>query len=221
MGGSTRRFLSATFLRLHKDIRPNVLEFFDVYISSVRPRTVDCEKDGELARKLPEVKHCGAVSSGPVFVPQRVGQISERRSPLFPITHPVTSTMSSSLPINQPDLTAPTPQNTPLQHAPISQGLSRPTVPDIQEDAAEGEADAEELTKALQSSAAQNALQGMVQSRLTSLIGKSSGYVESLPVEVKRSLAALQAVQTKQTELQNQFKREVWELEKKVRHLIA
>ena len=82
-------------------------------------------------------------------------------------------------------------------------------------------ADAEELAKALQSSAAQNALQGMVQSRLTSLIGKSSGYVESLPVEVKRSLAALQAVQTKQTELQNQFKREVWELEKKVRHFVA
>lgn len=87
-------------------------------------------------------------------------------------------------------------------------------MPDIQEDA---EGDAEELANALQSGAAQSALAGLVQSRLSSLVGQSSGYIEALPVEVKRSLAGLQAVQTKQTELQNQFKREVWELEKKVR----
>lgn len=132
----------------------------------------------------------------------------------FSVLPNASTTMSSSLPINQHDLTAPTPQNTPLQHAPISQGLSRPTVPDIQEDA---EGDAEELANALQSGAAQSALAGLVQSRLSSLVGQSSGYIEALPVEVKRSLAGLQAVQAKQTELQNQFKREVWELEKKVR----
>lgn len=128
--------------------------------------------------------------------------------------------MSSNLPINTPNLTAPTPQNTPLTHAPIAGGLSRPTVPDIQEDA-EGGDDVEELAAALQSGATQNMLAGMVQSRLSSLVGKSSGYIEALPVEVKRSLAGLQAVQVKQTELQNEFKREVWELEKKVRHSIC
>ena len=55
--------------------------------------------------------------------------------------------------------------------------------------------------------------------------GKSSGNEEdeededplaALSVEAKRSLAGLLGVQVKQLELQNQFKREVWELEKKV-----
>ena len=129
------------------------------------------------------------------------------------------SIMSSNLPISTPtsNLTAPTPQNTPLTHAPISAGLSRPTVPDIQEDVEGSGEDAEEVSAALQSGAAQSVLAGLVQSRLSSLVGRSSGYIESLPVEVKRSIAGLQGVQVKQTELQNQFKREVWELEKKVR----
>ncbi|KAG6819131.1 hypothetical protein H0H93_015096, partial [Arthromyces matolae] len=44
--------------------------------------------------------------------------------------------MSSNVPIssNSNNLTAPTPQNTPLNQAPIALGLSRPTVPDISED---------------------------------------------------------------------------------------
>ncbi|KAI5116844.1 hypothetical protein M0805_006076 [Coniferiporia weirii] len=121
--------------------------------------------------------------------------------------------MSSNLPINTANMAAPTPQNTPLTHAPISSGLARPGVPDIQEDAAE--VDADEVVAALQSGAAQNMLAGIVQNRLNTLIGKSSGYIESLPVEVKRSLAALQGVQLKQVDLLKEFKREVWELEKK------
>jgi len=67
----------------------------------------------------------------------------------------------------------------------------------------------------------QGALAGLVQQRLSGLIGKSSGYIESLPVEVKRSVAGLQGVQLKQVEIQNSFKREVWELEKKVRSNIS
>jgi nucleosome assembly protein 1-like 1 len=128
--------------------------------------------------------------------------------------------MSSNIPINNhPDLTAPTPQNTPLTHAPIAAGLSRPTVPDITEDpAAEAlsDNDAEDIQAAFQSGAMQSALAGIVQDRLSSLIGKSSGYIEALPVEVKRTVAALHGVQVKQNELQNQFKREFWELERKV-----
>ncbi|KAI0638749.1 hypothetical protein C8Q77DRAFT_1077359 [Trametes polyzona] len=114
--------------------------------------------------------------------------------------------MSSNIPINQVDPTAPTPQNTPLTHAPIAAGLSRPTVPDITED---NEPEEEET------GAIQQAMLGLVHGKLSGLVGKSSGYVESLPVEVKKNVEALKGVQVKQIELQNQYKRECLELEKK------
>lgn len=118
--------------------------------------------------------------------------------------------MSSSLPINQgPDLTAPTPQNTPLQHAPITAGLSRPTVPDITE-SDEPEEEGPDTTNL------RGALAGLVHGRLAGLLGKSSGYVENLPTPVKRSLEGLKGLQVKQTALQNQYKMECLELEKKV-----
>lgn len=53
--------------------------------------------------------------------------------------------------------------------------------------------------------------------RLAGLVGRSSGYVESLPAEVKRRVEALKGVQANYTELENQMKREMLELEKKVR----
>ncbi|EMD30838.1 hypothetical protein CERSUDRAFT_60788, partial [Gelatoporia subvermispora B] len=118
--------------------------------------------------------------------------------------------MSSHIPISQVDPTAPTPQNTPLTHAPIAQGLSRPTVPDITEDN-----EPEEEEEPILGSAIQHAMLGLVQGKLADLVGKSSGYIESLPVEVKRSVEALKAVQVKQIELQNQYKRECLELERK------
>ena len=117
--------------------------------------------------------------------------------------------MSFNIPITQADPTAPTPQNTPLTHAPIAQGLSRPTVPDITED---NEGDEEETSDTIQ-----QAMLGLVHGRLSGLVGKSSGYIESLPVEVKKNVEALKGVQVKQIELQNQYKRECLELEKKVR----
>lgn len=43
--------------------------------------------------------------------------------------------------------------------------------------------------------------------------------MESLPVKTKRNVEALKGVQVKQNELQNQYKRECLELEKKVRPL--
>jgi len=117
--------------------------------------------------------------------------------------------MSYNIPISQVDPTAPTPQNTPLTHAPIAQGLSRPTVPDITED---NEPEEEQTSPG---AAMQQAMFGLVQGKLASLVGKSSGYIESLPVEVKRSVEALKGVQVKQVELQNQYKRECLELERK------
>ena len=114
--------------------------------------------------------------------------------------------MSSNVPIHQlSDMTAPTPQNTPLSHAPITAGLPRPTVPDISEDAEPAE----------DNTAVHEAMLGLVQGRLAGLLGKSSGYVESLPDGAKRTIEALKGVQVKQNDLQNQYKRECLELEKK------
>lgn len=122
--------------------------------------------------------------------------------------------MSAQIPMKDSDLTAPTPQNTPLQTAPITHGLSRPTVPDIEEDAEEEDVDSP-------ATAAQAAMFGLVQGRLATLLGKSSGYVESLPAEVKRSVEGLKGVQAQYNSLQHQYKKECWELEKKVRAAIA
>ncbi|KAI0917755.1 hypothetical protein AcV7_007082 [Taiwanofungus camphoratus] len=118
--------------------------------------------------------------------------------------------MSDNISISQVDPTAPTPQNTPLTHAPIAAGLSRPTVPDITEDN-----EPEEDEETVPSGGMQQAMLGLVQGKLAGLVGKSSGYIESLPVEVKKSVEALKGVQVKQIELQNQYKRECLELEKK------
>ena len=120
--------------------------------------------------------------------------------------------MSSNVPINQhSDITAPTPQNTPLSHAPITAGLHRPTVPDMTEDAEPGE----------DSTTVHEAMLGLVQGRLAGLLGKSSGYVENLPDGAKKTIEALKGVQVKQSELQNQYKRECLELEKKASHLYS
>ncbi|KAJ7438113.1 nucleosome assembly protein [Mycena galericulata] len=118
--------------------------------------------------------------------------------------------MSSNVPISSSGITAPTPQNTPLSHAPISAGLSRPTVPDISE-----EPEAAEEISGLGSEGVQAAMLGMVQGRLAGLVGRSSGYVEALPKKVRRSVEGLKGVQVAQTELQNQYKRECLELERK------
>ncbi|CAL1697113.1 unnamed protein product [Somion occarium] len=119
--------------------------------------------------------------------------------------------MSSTIPINQSDPTAPTPQNTPLTHAPIAAGLSRPTVPDITEDNEEEELAAVEDI--------QQTMLGLVQGRLAGLVGRSSGYIESLPTEIKLNVEALKGVHVKQAELQNQYKRECLALEKKYAEL--
>jgi nucleosome assembly protein 1-like 1 len=119
----------------------------------------------------------------------------------------------TAIPQKESNLTAPTPQNTPLQTAPITLGLSRPTVPDISEDKEED--DNEDL---MSPEAARNmAIQGLVSSKLAHLVGKSSGYVEALPAPVKRAVEGLKGVQQKCNDLQAQYKRECWELEKKVR----
>lgn len=55
----------------------------------------------------------------------------------------------------------------------------------------------------------------MIQGRLGSLIGRSSGYIESLPPAVRRRVAGLRAIQQEHSKLEDEFQKEVLELEKK------
>lgn len=104
--------------------------------------------------------------------------------------------------------TAPTPQNTPSNAAPISSHAQQPGVASIKE---------EELDRAAAASIfAQNPkLVQMIQGRLGSLVGQSSGYIESLPAPVRRRVAGLKGVQKEHSKLEAEFQEEVLELEKK------
>jgi nucleosome assembly protein 1-like 1 len=76
---------------------------------------------------------------------------------------------------------------------------------------------AEELDRAAAASIfAQNpALVSMIQGKLGGLVGKSSGYIESLPAPVRKRVAGLKGVQKEHAKLEAQFQEEVLELEKK------
>ncbi|MCJ1424596.1 hypothetical protein MMC29_002484 [Sticta canariensis] len=107
------------------------------------------------------------------------------------------------------DLTAaPTPQNTPANNAPISSHAQQPGVASIKE---------EDLDRAAAASIfAQNPkLVSMIQGKLGSLVGRSSGYIESLPSSVRRRVAGLKGVQKEHSKLEVEFQEEVLNLEKK------
>ncbi|OJJ41292.1 hypothetical protein ASPWEDRAFT_102873 [Aspergillus wentii DTO 134E9] len=103
---------------------------------------------------------------------------------------------------------APTPQNTPANNAPISSHAQQPGVSSIKE---------ESLDHATAASlfARNPALVSMIQGKLGSLVGRSSGYIESLPVSVRRRVAGLKGIQKEHAKLEAQFQEEVLELEKK------
>ncbi|KAI9818567.1 MAG: hypothetical protein M1827_000626 [Pycnora praestabilis] len=104
--------------------------------------------------------------------------------------------------------TAPTPQNTPANNAPISSHAQQPGVASIKE---------EEFDRAAAASIfAQNPkLVSMIQGKLGSLVGRSSGYIESLPAPVRRRVAGLKGVQKEHSKLEAEFQEEVLQLEKK------
>ena len=63
---------------------------------------------------------------------------------------------------------------------------------------------------------AQNpALVSMIQGKLGSLVGRSSGYIESLSPTVRRRVAGLKGVQKEHSKLEAEFQEEVLQLEKK------
>ncbi|KAJ1846380.1 histone chaperone [Coemansia sp. RSA 2708] len=99
--------------------------------------------------------------------------------------------------------TAPTPQNTPIFTAPLASAA----------------AVSSETADAL---AAQNpALLSMLQGRLGSLIGASSGYIESLPKAVRERVDGLRYLQQQHTQIDKQLHLEIFELEKKYSQLYA
>ncbi|KAI5924772.1 NAP-domain-containing protein [Camillea tinctor] len=106
------------------------------------------------------------------------------------------------------DVTAPTPQNTPASNAPISSHAQQPGVASIKE---------EDLDRVAAASIfAQNPkLVQMIQGRLGSLVGRSSGYIESLPAPVRRRVAGLKGIQKDHSKLEAEFQEEVLQLEKK------
>lgn len=58
-------------------------------------------------------------------------------------------------------------------------------------------------------------LVSMIQGKLGTLVGRSSGYVESLPAPVRRRVAGLKGVQKEHAKLEGEFQEEVLQLEKK------
>jgi len=106
------------------------------------------------------------------------------------------------------DLTAPTPQNTPANNAPINSRAQQPGVASISE---LDERDA----KMLGALAQDPAIVALMQHKLNGLIGKSSGYIESLPQDVRRRITGLKGIQGEHSKLEAQLQEEVLELEKK------
>jgi len=103
--------------------------------------------------------------------------------------------------------TAPTPQNTPANNAPISSKAQAPGVASIKEEDFNGNPAA---------LFAQNPrLLSMMENKLNGLIGTSSGYVESLPAPVRRRVAGLKGIQKEHSKLEAEFQAEVLQLEKK------
>ena len=58
-------------------------------------------------------------------------------------------------------------------------------------------------------------LVSMIQGKLGSLVGRSSGYIESLPAPVRRRVAGLKGVQKEHSKLESEYQEEVLQLEKK------
>lgn len=69
-----------------------------------------------------------------------------------------------------------------------------------------------DLAAALQGNPALNA---MIQNKLTGLVGRSSGYLESLPPHVKRRIEGLKGVQVEHAKVEAEFQKEILELEKR------
>ncbi|KAL8292133.1 hypothetical protein RQP46_001599 [Phenoliferia psychrophenolica] len=59
------------------------------------------------------------------------------------------------------------------------------------------------------------AFASLIQNRLTSLVGRSSGYIETLDGPVRRRVTGLKGVQAEHTKIEAEFQKDIFELEKK------
>ncbi|KAI5480200.1 nucleosome assembly protein 1-like 1 [Pseudohyphozyma bogoriensis] len=114
---------------------------------------------------------------------------------------------------------APTPQNTPAAHLSHSV-MSRPQVPstlseEVGEDDEEIPVISSGAAAGLAGLASNPAFASLVQGRLSSLVGRSSGYIESLPAPVRRRITGLKGVQAEHAKIEAEFQKEIFELEKK------
>ncbi|BGP40609.1 histone chaperone [Rhodotorula kratochvilovae] len=111
---------------------------------------------------------------------------------------------------------APTPQNTPAVHTLTGSMISRPQIPPTLGEEDEGtETIGSRDAQGLAALAGNPAFAQLVQGRLSGLIGRSSGYVESLPTAVQYRLTALKGVQRDHAVLEAEFQKEIFELEKR------
>ncbi|GME91218.1 unnamed protein product [[Candida] boidinii] len=101
---------------------------------------------------------------------------------------------------------APTPQNTP---ASLTGSYLKNNIPTIPTTISE---DNEELHRKLLSNPA---LLSMIQGKLDTLVGQDSGYINKLPVQVKKRVYGLKSLQQRQFTLESEFQQELIELEKK------
>ncbi|CAO3620139.1 unnamed protein product [Mucor hiemalis] len=102
--------------------------------------------------------------------------------------------------IKNKKVTAPTPQNTPINTAPINSHFN-PSIPAITEEM--------ETITTSGVAAGNNPLMSMLQGKLGNLVG------EPLPAAVQRRINGLKYLQSKHTELEGKFQEEVLALEKK------
>ncbi|BGP55922.1 histone chaperone [Rhodotorula sphaerocarpa] len=113
---------------------------------------------------------------------------------------------------------APTPQNTPAAHTLTGSMISRPQIPPTlgeEEEGVEGTIGNRDAAQGLGALAGNPAFAQLVQGRLSGLIGRSSGYVESLPSAIQYRMTALKGVQRDHSKLEAEFQREIFELEKR------
>lgn len=101
---------------------------------------------------------------------------------------------------------APTPQNTPSS---LTNSYLKSQPPGVSTISEEGE-------RGVQSQLANNpALLSMIKGKLGTLVGKNSGYVDTLSPEVKNRVHGLKYLQKQQMALEADFQKELLELEKK------
>lgn len=106
---------------------------------------------------------------------------------------------------------APTPQNTPATaSSSFASRAAQPSVSTIREEDANAGGGG-----GLGGLANNPALLSMIQGKLGSLVGRSSGYIESLPKPVRERISGLKGVQAEHAKLEAQFQEELLELEKK------